>query len=407
MGHLAKKPLPFLKKRPDLFSYLRIMATFAPDFATHYRIKTHAMSIKKLMKGLSLSILAVATSLIFVNPANASDDADTTGGADFNAGEMILHHVQDAHELHIFTAHVPLPIIIWDEGLTIFSSSNFYGSEEKHIGDTHYYEHDGFVLVHEKIYKVTGALGLDEDGHLTNTASVLDLSITKNVAGMLLGVFLMFWFFLSAAKGYKKNKGKAPKGMQALIEPLVMFIRDDVAKPAIGHKYERYMPFLLSLFFFIWIGNMIGLIPFLGGINFTGNIAVTAVLALITFLITSFSGNKAYWSHIFMPPGVPIALYPILVPIEIIGMFSKPFVLMLRLFANVTAGHIIILAFTFLIFIMKANMGDGAAWGSSVVAVIFSVFMNFLELLVAFLQAYVFLLLAALYFGSAVEEAHH
>ena len=197
------------------------------------------------------------------------------------------------------------------------------------------------------------------------------------------------------------------KEWQAIVEPIIIFVRDEVAKPAIGKKHEKYLPFLLTIFFFIWIGNLIGLLPFLGGINFTGNIAITMVLAAFVFFITQFSGNKNYWAHIFLPPGIPVALYPLMIPIEIAGVVIKAFVLMLRLFANITAGHIIILAFTCLIFILNVNIGEGAAWGASIAAVLFSVFMNFLELLVAFLQAYVFLLLAALYFGGAVEEAHH
>ena len=217
----------------------------------------------------------------------------------------------------------------------------------------------------------------------------------------------MFWFFIASARGYVKNKGQAPKGMQAVMEPLVLFIRDQVAKPSIGEKkYERFMPFLLSVFFFILICNFLGLIPFLGGMNVTGNIAVTLVLALFTFVITLKSANKNYWMHIVAPPGVPLWLLPLMIPIEIIGVISKPIVLMLRLFANITAGHIVLLSFTCLIFIFAEMNGTGAGLGVSVVSVLFSVFMNTLELLVAFLQAYVFTLLSALYFGQAVEEHH-
>jgi len=356
------------------------------------------------LKAIFFSFVIGAFSLVSLQ-AMASGEVDTTKTEKFNAGEVILHHVQDVHQLHFFIWHINLPIIIWDEGLQVFSSKHFYEGEVQTHNGHEFVAHEGYALYHEKIYKMeNGHVKLDETGHITN--KVIDLSITKNVLGMFLGVFIMFWLFLTAGKRAKQNGAGVPRGAQALIEPLVVFVRDEVAKPSIGHKYQRYLPFLLSLFFYIWIGNKNGLLPFLGGMNFTGNIAVTMVLALFVFVITTVSGNKNYWSHIFMPPGVPLALYPILVPIEIVGMISKPFVLMLRLFANITAGHIIILAFTCLIFIMNSNIGAGAAWGSAVAAVLFSVFMNFLELLVAFLQAYVFLLLAALYFGSAVEEHH-
>jgi F-type H+-transporting ATPase subunit a len=211
----------------------------------------------------------------------------------------------------------------------------------------------------------------------------------------------------SVAASYTNNKGKAPKGLANLIEMAIIFIRDEVAKPSIGSKYAKFLPYLLTILFFIFINNLFGLIPiFPGGANVTGNIAITLVLAIFTFVITSINGNKSYWGHIFMPPGVPKALWILLVPIEIIGMLNKPIVLMIRLFANITAGHIIILGFFSLIFIFGA-MNQGLGLGVSVLSVAFTVFMNFLELLVAFLQAYVFTLLSALYFGSAVEEHHH
>jgi F-type H+-transporting ATPase subunit a len=210
----------------------------------------------------------------------------------------------------------------------------------------------------------------------------------------------------SVAGSYKKNGIAAPKGIQSFVEPLIIFIRDEVAKPSIGPKYEKFLPYLLTIFFFIFINNMFGLIPFFpGGANVTGNIAVTMILALFTFVITSINGNAGYWKHIFMPPGVPGWLLPLMIPIEIIGMFNKPIVLTIRLFANITAGHIIILGFFSLIFIF-AEMNAGLGFGVSVFSVAFTTFMSFLELLVAFLQAYVFTLLSSLYFGMAVEEHH-
>jgi F-type H+-transporting ATPase subunit a len=360
------------------------------------------------LKHLSL-FFTVITVLFSVNAKANSEEGK------FNAGEVILHHVQDAHEIHIAGDFaIPLPIILIDGGMKFFSSGSFYHSEAMEIFNPktkkkeHYFLHEGYILYHEKIYKLDGKkLELDEEGHPHNAAAVTDLSITKNVAGLLLIAGFMLWLFFKIAKSYTANKGKAPSGAQSFFEPLIMFLRDDVAKPSIGHHFERFMPFLLTLFFFILFSNLLGLIPFLGGINVTGNIAVTLVLALLTFIITSINANKAYWMHIVAPPGVPLWLLPIMIPIEILGVFSKPFVLMLRLFANVTAGHIIILAFVGLIFIFNDKYGAAGGLGVSVVSTAFAIFMNCLELLVAFLQAYVFTLLAALYFGSATEEAHH
>ena len=225
-----------------------------------------------------------------------------------------------------------------------------------------------------------------------------DFSITKNVLTLLIVAFIMLFIFLRLAKKYKKTKGQAPSGFQSLLEPIILFVRDDIAAPTIGKGYEKYMPFLLTVFFFIWIGNLLGLTP--GAANLTGNIAVTAVLAIITFVITMMSTKKYYWGHIFNPPGIPFLIKIILVPVEIIGIFTKPFSLMVRLFANITAGHVIMLSLLSLIFIFK-----NAFIGIPVTA--FSIFMMTIELLVAALQAYIFTLLSAMYFGQAAEEAHH
>jgi F-type H+-transporting ATPase subunit a len=210
------------------------------------------------------------------------------------------------------------------------------------------------------------------------------------------------------AKAYTNRQGKAPKGLQSFVEPLIMFIRDDVAKNSIGEKkYSKYMSYLLTIFFFIFINNLLGLVPIIpGGANLTGNIAVCMVLAALTLVIVLASGNGHYWRHIFAMPGVPIPVLIILTPIELIGVVLRPFVLMIRLFANITAGHIIALAFFSLIFIF-GEMNTGAGFGVAVVSVLFTVFMGMLELLVAFLQAYVFTLLSAIYIGAAVEEGHH
>ncbi|MCD6067275.1 MAG: synthase subcomplex subunit [Bacteroidetes bacterium] len=323
----------------------------------------------------------------------------------FNAGEMIIEHIGDSHQWHLWGdhghgVHIPLPVILWtDKGLEIFSSSNVEHSEDIYQG-THY----KYMLRHEHIEIVDDFGNVDKDA----TAKVKDFSITKNALTIIVSALLMLWMFLSVARAYKRREGMAPKGLQSFMEPLILFIRDDVAKTSIGEKkYMRYMPYLLTVFFFIFINNLMGLIPiFPFGSNLTGNISVCLVLAAITLIITLISGNGHYWRHIFAMPGVPIPVLIILTPIELLGIVLRPFVLMIRLFANITAGHIIALAFFSLIFIF-GEKSTGAGYGVSIVSVLFTVFMGFLELLVAFLQAYVFTLLSAIYIGAAVEEGHH
>lgn len=353
--------------------------------------------------------------------------AAAAGGSDgeFDAGEMIMHHVMDAPDIHLMTIgdhhiSIPLPVILWsnEDGLSIFSTSKF------HHGHAAY---NRYALDHGHIIRLSENNPMATSEHLDMAAAkgmgyseeswkgffngrpagFINLSITKTVAGVLLTVVLMFLIFLSIAKAYKRSPNEAPKGLQSLLEPIILFVRDEIAKPSIGHKYEVFLPFLLTIFFFIWIANVLGLIPFIGGFNVTGNIAVTLVLALFTFVMTTVKGNKNYWAHIFATPGVPGWLLPLMVPIEIMGMLTKPVVLCLRLFANITAGHIIILSFMSLIFIFAAKYGAGAGYGVSLVSLLFGIFMNTLEILVAFLQAYVFTLLSALYLGAAVEEHHH
>ena len=334
---------------------------------------------------------------------------------EFKAGEMIIHHISDAHEIHLFgDVAIYLPVILYtDNGVKVFSSSHFYHNEKEFTnaeGDSeHFYEHDGFVMYHERIYAAAdnGGISMDAETGKVNNVSALDFSITKTVVGILITSLLLFFIFFSVARGYKKRKDSAPKGIQSFMEPLILFIRDEVAIPSMGaKKAERYLPFLLTSFFFIWIANILGLVPFIGGFNVTGTLSVTIVLAGIVFLVTTFSGNKHYWGHILWPPGVPFLIKIILVPIELAGIFIKPLVLMIRLTANITAGHIIILAFVSLVLIF-GQMGPAIGYGVGVGSVLFMVFMFFLELLVAFLQAYVFTLLAALYFGDATQEAHH
>lgn len=348
----------------------------------------------------------VLFSAFLFNSSYASGESE----GKFNAGEMIIHHVSDAHEIHIIGDFaIYLPIIIYDGGLKMFSSSHFYHNpKEVEISGKHehYYEHNGYILYHEKVYLAPNGIELNEDGSAIVNEAAFDLSITKSVAGLLLVLIIMTFIFIQVARVYKRREGMAPKGFQTLIEQLILFIRDDVVRPSIGHKADKFLPFLLTVFFFIWISNMLGLIPFIGGFNITGTISVTMVLAALVFIITTIKGNKHYWMHILWPPGVPFLVKLILIPVEIMSVFIKPFVLMVRLTANITAGHIIILAFVSLIFIFGES-GAGAGYGAGVFSTIFMMFMNVIELLVAFLQAYVFTLLAALYFGAAVEEAHH
>ncbi|HJN64322.1 MAG TPA: F0F1 ATP synthase subunit A [Flavobacteriales bacterium] len=304
----------------------------------------------------------------------------------------IMHHIADAHEWHLWgeeenSFSIPLPVILFTEGhLDVFLSSKF---------------HHG----HSTVTKGNRVYSIDSHGHIHEGSglSVIDISITKNVAFMLISVLLLLLIFISIAKTYNKNK-KAPTGFQAFLEPLILFVKDDIIKDNIGPKYEKYTPFLLTVFFFVLINNLMGMLP--GSANVTGNIAVTFVLSVFTFIITTISGNKNYWGHIFKPPGVPLALMPIMVPIEIIGIFTKPFALMIRLFANITAGHIIILSLISLIFIAQSAMGNAGAWGVAPVSVLFVLFIYCIELLVAFLQAYIFTLLSAVFIGLAVAEDH-
>ncbi len=326
----------------------------------------------------------------------------------FNPGKMILEHVKDAHDWHILDYHghavsIPLPVILYDNGLHVFMSSKF-----KH-GHATVESKGNFYKLHEgKVFKTdaNGAIELGDNETILN-AKPLDFSITKNVMAMFIGAIIILLIFFSVAKAYKNRGNKAPKGLQSLIEPLILFIKDEVVIPSVGVKHHaKFLPMLLTIFFFIFINNLLGLIPIAPfGANLTGNIAVTLVLALIVFIVVNFSANKYYWKHIFMPD-VPLALWILLIPIELFGVILKPFVLMLRLFANITAGHIIMLGFFSLIFIF-GEKNVAAGYGTSILSVAFTLFMSFLELLVAFLQAYVFTLLTSLYIGAAVEEHHH
>ncbi|MCX6199820.1 MAG: F0F1 ATP synthase subunit A [Bacteroidetes bacterium] len=359
---------------------------------------TPKSSFKHILTAAFIAVLATFSVSAFAE--ETAEHHETKTETKFDAGKMIIEHISDAHDWHILgegehAVSLPLPVILYsNRGFDCFLSNKF---EHGHAA------YNGYKLEEQHVVAVNEAGEVDEEA----TASIIDISITKNVATLLFSVTCLLWIFLSVANAYKRNPNKTPSGMQSFVEPLIIFIRDEVAKPSIGKKYEKFVPYLLTVFFLILFNNLLGLIPIMpGGANLSGNIAFTMVLALITFVITTINGTKHYWHHVFAMPGVPKAVLIILTPIEILGVFLKPFVLMIRLFANMTAGHIIALSFFAMIFIF-GEMSAGAGLGVSVVSVAFTVFMGLLELLVAFLQAYVFTLLSAMYFGSALEEGHH
>lgn len=373
--------------------------------------------IRKLLETVRIQVVLVALFITGVAYGTTPNDTTTQSQVQshkkaeeaFDAGKMIIDHIVDAHEWHILTYNdfhlsIPLPVILLDNGkLVTFSSGHFHHGHEAY---------KGYRLMNEgenqgKIVKTL------EDGETIDTSAKLplDFSITKNVLSLFISVVLLCIIFISIGNRYKNNPNKAPKGLQSILEPLILFVRDDIAIPGLGKKnYARFMPFLLTVFFFIFLNNLLGLIPiFPGGANLTGNISITLVLALFTFVITTFIGNKNYWLHIFNAPGVPWWLkfpVPLMPVVEFVGLITKPFVLMVRLFANMTAGHIILLGFMSLIFIF-GKMNIVAGYGVSIFSIAFGVFMSLLELLVAFIQAYVFSLLSSIYFGMAMEEHEH
>lgn len=343
----------------------------------------------------------------FTDPINAKEKEETLqenshssdSEKEFDASTLINHHIGDSHEFHIVgDISLPLPVILYtNNGVVTFMSSEFHHDQNGEV----IVEKNGVTLkrIHGNIYYADKVNGHELPSITDFSARPVDISITKNVFSMFLSFIFILILFGTVAKSYNNNL--VPKGLAGFLEPLVVFVKEDIAIPNIGEKnYARFMPFLLTVFFFIWINNLIGLIPFFPfSSNLTGNISFTFVMAFITFTITTLNGNKDYWKHILMPP-VPKLLYPIMVPIEIIGMFTKPFALMIRLFANIAAGHIIILSLVSLIFIFK-TVAIAPVSGA------FVIFMSVLEMLVAALQAYVFTLLSALFIGQAVAEHDH
>ena len=323
-------------------------------------------------------------------------------GADgkFDPSSFIIDHIVDSHEWHLWdkkdggSVAIYLPVILYSKskGFDVFSSKKI----------SHGHVHNGYRLEEEGDYKGV-IVSVDEAGNIDEANIPLDFSITKTVAGLFFACVIGLFLFIGLSRSYKKTGVSHPQGIQSFLEPVILFVRDEIAITNIGKdKYEKFMPYLLTAFFFILINNLMGLVPFPPpfGANVTGNIAVTMTLAVFTFAVTQISSNKQYWKHIFATPGVPVWLLPIMVPVEILGMFTKPFALTIRLFANITAGHIIILSLVGLIFVFKSLI-------ISPVTILFVIFMNCLELFVAFLQAYVFTLLSALFIGQAVVEDHH
>jgi F-type H+-transporting ATPase subunit a len=360
-----------------------------------------------LIRPLLIAILAVFTATGFVQASDETGKVvDSTHIETFNPGKFVIEHVSDAFEWHIATfgethLSVPLPIILYssDKGWIFFMSSRFHHGLESYKG----------FRIEEEGKNKGKIVEINENGEVIDLP--IDLSITKTVAGIFVSVIILLLIFLNIAKSAQKHANKAPSGMQNLFEPIILFVRDDIAKPAIGEKrFEKFMPFLLTVFFFILINNLLGLVPiFPFGANVTGNIAVTLVLAVFTFFITTFNTNKHYWKEIYNPDvpwwlKFPIPLMPV---VELTGVITKPFVLMIRLFANMLAGHLIVTVFVGLIFIFGKSFGVEAGLGISVVSVAFSVFMLLLDLLVSFVQAYVFTFLSAMYFGMASPEHHH
>ncbi|NVK52052.1 MAG: F0F1 ATP synthase subunit A [Flavobacteriaceae bacterium] len=364
------------------------------------------MRRKFLIKKITFLLFLVS----FVSVAQHNEKSDHTNAPQekdlkTSIKEYINHHLLDSYDFGLYSytdshgekVHIgfPLPVILWDDGLKVFMSSKFHHGETLAKVDGNYYK-----LYHNKIYKTdaNGTITYDKEHHPTN-AKPLDFSITKNVVFIFLVSLLMFFMFKRMAKNYQKNA--LPKGVGRLLEPIILYIRDDIAIPNIGEKhYKKYMSYLLTVFFFIWIINLLGLTPL--GVNVTNNIAVTLVLALITFILTTVTANKNYWGHIFWMPGVPKLMRIVLAPIELLGMVIKPFSLMIRLYANITAGHIVLMSIIGLMFIFKSWIGSPLSFGLAFA-------LSLLELLVAALQAYIFTMLSALYFGSAVEEHddHH
>jgi len=366
------------------------------------------------VKFLTIVAITLFTAVSFASESDKKQDVQNDGGRVNTKSEVeayILHHIKDSHDFSLFSytsdsgerKHVgfPLPVILWSsEGLVTFMSSAFHHNDDGHV----IVEKNGlkFAKIHSKIYELdtdATTVSFDETHHATNAHKTLDFSITKSAFGLIVIGLLMLLWFSKLARQYKTKK--VPTGFGRVLEPLVLYVRDEIAKPNIGEKhYRRFTGYLLTVFFFIWILNLAGLTPL--GFNVTGQIAVTACLAIFTLVIYTISGNKAYWMHMLWMPGVPVLIRPVLAIIELAGaLLIKPFSLLVRLFANITAGHVVMMSLIAIMFTLKESMGVvGATFLSSVL----SFLIILIEVLVAFLQAYIFTMLSALFIGMAVEE---
>lgn len=370
-------------------------------------------SVSRLISALLLLTITFSVSAqeTAENHSNNSHEANPVNTSD-EINEYIQHHVKDSHDFHLFDYYsngeehavgFPLPVILWGEnGLTAFMSSAFHHDDSGKV----IVEKNGsrFVKNHGTIYELAdGAdtVSYDAEHHPTNASKPFDLSITKSVFGILLFGLLMLLWFGKLGRQYKKNA--VPTGFGRVLEPLVIYVRDEIAKPNIGPKYRKFTGYLMTVFFFIWISNLAGLMPF--GFNVTGQLAVTASMAIFTLVVYLFSSNGHFWSHQLWMPGVPYLIRPLLAVIELAGtLLIKPFALMVRLFANITAGHIVVMSLISIGILMKKDM---SAFGSTTLSLVLSMFITLIEVLVAFLQAYIFTMLSALFIGMAVEEGEH
>jgi F-type H+-transporting ATPase subunit a len=359
-----------------------------------------SIRIKSLLV-LCFSLLTLAFSgNAFANEKADGHEAKAEGheAKAFNVTETILEHIKDDHSWHLWgETSLALPVILYTpKGFEVFSSAKFMNEHHEHIA---YKGNFDYKIIEGKVKIVDATEAVD----LEASKALWDFSITKNVTSLFVSVLILLVVLLTAARAYKKTGiTSAPKGVQSFMEPIVLFVRDEVAIPNIGKKkFAKYMPFLLTIFFLVLTNNFLGLIPFFpGGANVSGNIAFTMTLAVCVFVVVNLSANKNYWEHIFWMPGMHWSMKLFLAPIELIGVFTKPISLMIRLFANITAGHILVLSLICLIFIFKTVY-------ASAIAVPFAVFIGLIELLVAFLQAYIFTMLSAMYIGMATEEHHH
>jgi F-type H+-transporting ATPase subunit a len=374
----------------------------------------------KSPKSLLVAVFSVLMTLA-MTPVKAQEGGAEKPEKKLDPAKIIMEHVSDGHEFHFFTLNhkpvtIPLPVILYSpsKGLSVFMSSAFNHGEEVHKG--YRLLEEDFIEEHKldsvkdskgkPLYEKGQIYAVDEAGMPTLSERVYDFSMTRNVIQLLLSLAILTWLMTRVAGQYNRGQGvkTAPTGFQNAIEPVITFVRDEVGKPNLGKRYEKYMPYLLTVFFFILINNIIGLIP--GTANVSGNIAFTAVLGIISFVIILFSTDRHYWGHIFNPP-VPMGVKPIMIPVEILGIFTKPFALIIRLFANMISGHIIILSFICLIFIFGA-MNTALGWGTSPFFVLLAVFIYLIEVLVAFIQAFIFANLTAVFIGQAFEgSAHH